>query len=59
MSKNKWTESSARDFLSKNGHGVGAKAVSLRPSAGIRAFGCADYLKKVYSYTVTYSKDKE
>lgn len=55
MAKKQWTESVAREFLSKNGHAVGSKEVKLKSSAGIRSFGCADYLKTVHNYSIFYS----
>lgn len=56
--KGKWTKESAIAFLSRNGHAVGQKQVHLSRNAGIAAFGCADFLKRIYGFEV-FNPDKE
>lgn len=56
MSNGKWTLDSARAWLSKNKHSLGNKQVELSKDAGIKAFGCADYLRKAHGYSVIYPK---
>jgi hypothetical protein len=50
--KGKWTFETAIAWLRKNGHSVGEKQVRLSHSAGIHAFGCADYMHKVHKFEI-------
>ena len=50
--RGKWTYERAIAWMRKNGHTVGEKQVHLSPGAGIAAFGCGDYLRRIHKFEI-------